>query len=84
MGLFGSNNLPDDVSHYRGKTLVDLEARYKFNDTFSVAVGGNNVFNTYPDREQNATLQFLGVKYALTSPFGFNGAFLYGRVTASF
>ncbi|GAA0888800.1 TonB-dependent receptor plug domain-containing protein [Rhodanobacter soli] len=84
VGLFGSNNPPDDVNHYSGKTLLDLEARYKFNDTFSVAVGGNNVFNTYPGKEQNATLQFLGVKYALTSPFGFNGAFWYVRATANF
>jgi iron complex outermembrane receptor protein len=84
VGLFGSNNPPDDVNHYSGKTLLDLEARYKFNDTFSVAVGGNNVFDTYPGKEQNATLQFLGVKYALTSPFGFNGAFWYARVTANF
>jgi iron complex outermembrane receptor protein len=84
VGLFGSNNPPDDVNHYSGKTLLDLEASYKFNDTFKVAVGGNNVFDTYPGKEQNATLQFLGVKYALTSPFGFNGAFWYARVTASF
>jgi iron complex outermembrane receptor protein len=84
VGLFGSNNPPDDVDHYSGKTLLDLEARFKFNDTFSVAVGGNNVFDTYPGKERNATLQFLGVKYALTSPFGFNGAFWYARVTASF
>jgi iron complex outermembrane receptor protein len=72
------------VNHYSGKTLLDLEASYKFNDTFTVAIGGNNVFDTYPGKEQNATLQFLGVKYALTSPFGFNGAFWYARVTASF
>ncbi|MBN8894893.1 MAG: TonB-dependent receptor [Rhodanobacter sp.] len=84
VGLFGSNNPPDDVNHYSGKTLLDLEASYKFNDTFTVAIGGNNVFDTYPGKEQNATLQFLGVKYALTSPFGFNGAFWYARVTASF
>ncbi len=84
VGLFGSNNPPADVDHYSGKTLLDLEARYKFNDVFTVAVGGNNVFNTYPGKEQNGTLQFLGVKYAITSPFGFNGAFWYARVTASF
>lgn len=84
VGLFGSNDPPNDVNYYSGKTLLDLEARYKFNDTFSVAVGGNNVFDTYPGKEQNPTLQFLGVKYALTSPFGFNGAFWYARVTANF
>jgi iron complex outermembrane receptor protein len=84
VGLFGSNNPPEDVNHYSGKTLLDLEARYKVNDVVTVAIGGNNVFDTYPGKEQNATLQFLGVKYALTSPFGFNGAFWYARVTASF
>ncbi|TAM22402.1 MAG: TonB-dependent receptor, partial [Rhodanobacter sp.] len=83
-GVFGSNNPPADVAHYGGKTLLDLEASFRFNDTFTMAVGGNNVFNTYPDKEQNATLQFLGAKYALTSPFGFNGAFWYARLTARF
>lgn len=84
VGLFGNNDPPSDVSYYGSKTLLDLEASYKLNDMFSVAVGGNNVLNTYPDKEQNAVLRFLGVNYALTSPFGFNGAFWYARVTASF
>ncbi|TAL72587.1 MAG: TonB-dependent receptor [Rhodanobacter sp.] len=84
VGLFGNNNPPTDVAHYSGKTLLDLEASYKINQMFTVAVGGNNVFNTYPDKEQNATLRFLGVNYALTSPFGFNGAYWYARVTANF
>ena len=83
-GLFGSNNPPQDVARYGSKSLLDLEARYKFNDTFSAAVGGNNVFNTYPDKEQNPTLRYLGVNYAVTSPFGFSGAFWYARVTADF
>jgi len=72
------------VNHYSGKTLLDLEARYKFSDAFSVAVGSKNEINNYHGKEQNATLQFLGVKYALTSPFGFNGAFWYVRMTANF
>lgn len=83
-GVFGNDNPPTDVAHYGGKTLLDLEASFQFNDTFTLAVGGNNVFNTFPDKEQNATLQFLGAKYALTSPFGFNGAFWYARLTAHF
>ena len=63
---------------------TDLEARYKFNDVFSLAVGGDNVFNTHPDKEKNPVLQFLGNQYALTSPFGFNGAFWYLRFKGSF
>lgn len=82
-GLFGNGDASDAVG-YGSRTLLDLEARYKFNDHVSVAVGGENVFNTYPDKEKNPVLQFLGVKYALTSPFGFNGAFWYARVRATF
>jgi len=82
-GLFGNGDASDAVS-YSSKTLLDLEGRYRFNDNYSVALGGENVFNTYPDKEKNGTLQFLGVKYALTSPFGFNGAFWYLRVKAEY
>jgi outer membrane receptor protein involved in Fe transport len=35
------------------------------------------------DREQEPVLQFLGLRHALTSPFGFNGGFWYLRLTAS-
>ncbi len=82
-GLFGNGDASDAVS-YGSKTLLDLEARYKLNDNFTFAVGGDNVFNTHPDKEKNGVLQFLGNKYALTSPFGVNGAFWYVRVKADF
>jgi len=82
-GLFGP---PDAsaVAKYGSEILVDLEARFNINDTFTVAVGGDNIFNNYPDKEQDGTFQFLGVVYSVTSPFGFNGAFWYVRGTASF
>ena len=82
-GLFGNGDASDAVG-YSAKALLDLEARYKVNDSFSVAIGGDNVLNTHPDKEQNPTLQFLGVQYALTSPFGFNGAFWYLRLKGEF
>jgi iron complex outermembrane receptor protein len=82
-GLFGNGDASDAVS-YGSNTLLDLEARYHFADHWTVAIGGDNVFNTYPDKEQNGVLQFLGNRYALTSPFGFNGAFYYVRIKADF
>jgi len=82
-GLFGNGDASDAVS-YGGATLVDLEGRYRFNDTFSVAVGGENVFDKRPGSEQNGTLAFLGNKYAVTSPFGIDGSFWYVRVKAEF
>jgi iron complex outermembrane receptor protein len=82
-GLFGNGDASDAHS-YSNKTLLDLEARFKFWDHFSLALGGENVFNTHPDKEQNPVLQFLGDQYALTSPFGFNGAFWYVRLKATY
>jgi iron complex outermembrane receptor protein len=82
-GLFGNGDASDAVS-YGSEILVDLEARYRFNDTFSIAVGGDNVLDNRPDKEKNGVLRFLGNEYALTSPFGFNGAFWYVRLKAKF
>jgi iron complex outermembrane receptor protein len=83
-GLFSGVGDGSDAVSYGGRTLVDAEARWKFNDKYSLAVGGENVFNTYPDREKDGTLQFLGQEYAITSPFGFNGAQWYVRFSADF
>jgi iron complex outermembrane receptor protein len=69
---------------YDAAALVDIEARYTFAEHYTVAIGGENVFDEYPDKEQGDVLQDWGAKYAITSPFGFNGAFWYARVSASF
>lgn len=82
-GIFSPGDA-SDVAKYGSEVLVDLEARFQFTDNFSFAVGGDNVFDTFPDKEQDGTFQFLGVVHSITSPFGFNGAFWYARVTASF
>jgi iron complex outermembrane receptor protein len=65
-------------------SLVDLEAAYQFNDIFRLAVGGENVFDQLPDDDGHFVAELLGVDKALTSPFGFNGAFWYVRLTADF
>jgi iron complex outermembrane receptor protein len=75
---------PTPIREYDAATLVDIEARYTFLDHYTVAVGGENVFDEYPDDEQGGVLQSWGTKYAVTSPFGFNGAFWYARISAEF
>jgi iron complex outermembrane receptor protein len=82
-GLFGNGDASDAVSYGSG-TLLDLEARYTFAERYTLAIGGENVFDKYPGAEQNPVLQFLGVQHALTSPWGFNGAFWYARLRAEF
>ena len=82
-GLFSPGDASDEYK-YGSEILIDVEARYRFTDIFSMAIGAENLFDAYPDKEQDPTSEFLGAEYALTSPFGFNGGFWYVRVTAQF
>ena len=61
------------------RTLVDLEVSYLVNDDFTVIFGGDNVFDTYPTTIQAMNGNVLGLKYAETSPYGFNGGYYYLR-----
>ena len=69
---------------YDGDIIVDLELLARFNDMFSVAVGGENIFDTEPDDDGHFVAGLLGVRTALTSPFGNNGGFWYVRLQADF
>ncbi len=55
---------------------VDLAATYKF-ENWDFTLGGDNVFDAYPDPViyQNST--FGQLPFSAASPFGFNGAFMY-------
>ena len=68
----------DCVQDYDSKTLVDLEAGYRFSDRFELAVGARNLFDEFPDRAifDNS---FGIFNFPSASPFGFNGRYLYAR-----
>jgi iron complex outermembrane recepter protein len=82
---------PDDLV-LRPKWISDLEVRYTFMERFELALGANNLFDVYPDaRPQGArpTGGFYPVNsgylpYSGFSTFGFNGRFLYGRLSVNF
>ncbi|MFS1526003.1 TonB-dependent receptor plug domain-containing protein [Microbulbifer sp. 2304DJ12-6] len=82
-GLFGPGDATDTYS-YGGELLVDLEVTFTLYEDYKLSVGGENIFDVQPDDEQDGTLQLLGVRQALTSPFGFNGGFWYLRASADF
>jgi len=82
-GLFSPGDASDQYE-YGDAILVNLEARFTFADAFTVAVGAENVFDEYPDKELEPVSRFLGVDYSLTSPFGFNGGFWYARASVGF
>ena len=73
-----------EAVEYGSEVLVDVEARFRLGEVFTIAVGGENVFDTFPGDDGHFVAGLLGVRYALTSPFGFNGGFWYARVSADF
>jgi iron complex outermembrane receptor protein len=71
--------------------VFDLELRARPSDAIEIAVGANNLFDQYPDRPragvvngQNYGLNSFFLAYSSFSPFGFNGRFVYGRVSLNF
>ncbi|WP_082559613.1 MULTISPECIES: TonB-dependent receptor [unclassified Lysobacter] len=75
-----------------GKTLFDLAVRYSFNENTHLTVGGNNIFDQYPDKwsvgaDNPGVNPFpsLGFKYGWeTMPFGMNGGSYYVRLDYRF
>ena len=84
----GEGFTPGIKQTWGGKWLGDLAVRYKFNDKTSVTVGGNNIFDTYPDKwdpQTGAPFPQLGFKYGWeTLPFGMNGGSYYARIDYRF
>jgi iron complex outermembrane receptor protein len=70
---------PSDDQTYSAKWLTDAELSYLFGG-IRFAVGAQNIFDVFPDR--NSTVNsFNGIQtYTRFSPFGFNGRTVYFRV----
>jgi iron complex outermembrane receptor protein len=69
---------------YSGKSQLDLEAEFKFHEKLSVAFGGTNVLDEYPDRSSDDINYAGNFPYDVLSPIGFNGAFFYARMRLGF
>jgi iron complex outermembrane receptor protein len=71
---------------------TDLEISKALTKSITLAVGANNLFNSYPDRNnpaliaaQNAALNTGAVnQYPSFSPFGINGGYYYARANYAF
>ncbi|MHB8912195.1 MAG: TonB-dependent receptor domain-containing protein, partial [Lysobacter sp.] len=81
----GEGFTPGAKQTWGGKSLFDLALRYALSESASVTVGGNNIFDTYPDKwtvganDPNVNpFPALGFKYGWeTLPFGMNGGNWY-------
>lgn len=69
---------------FGAKILVDAEIGYDIMQNFRLAVGADNLFDVYPDRDLRPGQTNNGIVYGQFSPFGFSGGFWYLRGTAKF
>jgi iron complex outermembrane receptor protein len=68
-------------THTAARTIVDLEARYTFAHDVTVALGADNLFDIYPKQIVPGLNTTGAGPYSSFSPFGFNGRFVYGRIS---
>ena len=67
-----------DNGFFDGRPIVDLELTLDAGGGATVAVGAQNVLDTYPD--ESARAMSVGEKYSEYTPWGFNGAYYYVRL----
>ncbi|MXX76838.1 MAG: TonB-dependent receptor [Holophagales bacterium] len=75
--LLGRNNAPM-YGDYSGEFLLDVELGFPLPNDTSIAIGVQNLLNTYPEDNPGAA-DGVGNRYGQFSPFGFNGAYYYVR-----
>jgi iron complex outermembrane receptor protein len=68
---------------FGGKWITDLELAGDVSDHFTVALGANNLFNVYPDKNGIVAADGSGA-YGNFAPFGLTGGFYYARAEANF
>ncbi len=82
------NDYPGQL--FSAKFTTDLDLSYEVYKNVTVALGGRNITNTYPDRIAKGVYSTTGglidgeIYPRTGGPFGFNGAFYYGRFAAKF
>ena len=62
-----------------GRNILDIEARVPITREVTLAVGGQNVFNTFSDRMDLFASAF-GLPYSQFTPWGLSGGYYYARI----
>ncbi len=85
VGSTESNTDPARFQTFTGKWLADVDFSYRFKPGVKLSIGGNNIFDEYPD-ENIASNSFNGIFVypRRTAPFGFNGGYYYARISLDF
>ncbi|MDX2142477.1 MAG: TonB-dependent receptor [Rhodospirillaceae bacterium] len=82
------------VQTFGSEILTDIGITYEYSDA-SFTIGVNNAFDVYPDKNITSTVASVAAgtngsdnsgtfPYNYVSPFGYNGRFIYGKISYRF
>jgi iron complex outermembrane receptor protein len=85
LSYFGeaSNSNGTDVQEYDAVTFLDLEASYQVTEQIKLMMGGRNVTDEYPDKDEIGN-DCCGAVYPSATTIDWQGAYYYGRVSFEF
>lgn len=82
------------IQTFQAKWITDLDVTYRYAKGITFSAGASNLFNVYPSENIRSKVvngtaysgsDNVGIfPYSGISPFGFNGAFYYGKVSYKF
>ncbi|WP_368562667.1 TonB-dependent receptor plug domain-containing protein [Pseudoxanthomonas sp. UTMC 1351] len=79
---FGGGFEPEQ--RYGAEWQLDAEVEYRLTPQLSLAIGGLNLTDEYPDLSNEDIYYFRNLPYDVLSPIGSNGAYYYTRVRYTF
>ena len=59
--------------------MIDASASFRPDNRWTLTLGADNLLDEYPDHTSAYTNNEGQFPYSSQSPFGFNGAYVYGR-----
>ncbi|MFF7063707.1 TonB-dependent receptor domain-containing protein [Pseudomonas sp. NPDC008258] len=68
---------------YKARWITDIDVGYQLTKDLNLAVGAQNLFDVYPER-QNPSSKTMTKGYGAYSPFGFTGGYYFTRLTYNF
>ncbi|MXW08046.1 MAG: TonB-dependent receptor [Gammaproteobacteria bacterium] len=69
-----------DAAYYPDAVAIwDAEISFHMNDGMTITGGMQNMTDVYPSENPNGNI--AGLLYGEQSPYGFNGGYIYGRIT---
>ena len=71
---------PESARDVDAHALFDAEVAVRITDGLTLAIGAENLFDTYPPRTGARDGESVGLPYLRRSPFGFDGGYYYARL----